>query len=162
MQNENTYHIPVLLKESVDGLVTNPNGTYLDLTFGGGGHSREILSRLEDDGRLFGLDQDIETLKNAPDDPKFTYILSNFRYLKNFMRYHEVEEVDGVLADLELTPGVAKDEPDEPDELVFVSPSILITFERHLFKSTPRFSKTLAATPSPSLIKPSKRCSVPM
>ena len=64
MQNENTYHIPVLLKESVDGLVTNPNGIYLDLTFGGGGHSREILSRLEEDGRLFGLDQDIETLKN--------------------------------------------------------------------------------------------------
>lgn len=100
MQNENTYHIPVLLKESVDGLVTNPNGIYLDLTFGGGGHSREILSRLEENGKLFGLDQDIETLNNAPEDPKFTYILSNFRYLKNFMRYHEVEEVDGVLADL--------------------------------------------------------------
>lgn len=100
MQDENTYHIPVLLKESIDGLITNPNGIYLDLTFGGGGHSREILSRLEEDGRLFGLDQDIETLNNAPEDPRFTYILSNFRYLKNFMRYHEVEEVDGVLADL--------------------------------------------------------------
>ena len=74
MQDENTYHIPVLLKESIDGLITNPNGIYLDLTFGGGGHSREILSRLEEDGRLFGLDQEIETLNNAPEDPRVTYI----------------------------------------------------------------------------------------
>lgn len=99
MQSEVTYHTPVLLKESIDALVTDPNGTYLDLTFGGGGHSREILSRLKN-GKLFGLDQDIETLKNAPEDPKFTYVLSNFRYLKNFMRYHNVEGVDGILADL--------------------------------------------------------------
>lgn len=100
MQSKNTYHIPVLLNESIDGLITNPDGIYLDLTFGGGGHSREILKRLDSKGRLFGLDQDIETLNNAPEDPRFTYIHSNFKYLKNFIRYHNIDKLDGILADL--------------------------------------------------------------
>lgn len=100
MQSKNTYHIPVLLNESIDGLITNPDGIYLDLTFGGGGHSREILKRLNSKGRLFGLDQDIETLNNAPEDPRFTYIHSNFKYLKNFIRYHNIDKLDGILADL--------------------------------------------------------------
>lgn len=94
------YHIPVLLMESVDGLNIDPEGTYVDVTFGGGGHSREILSRLGDKGRLFGFDQDADAEVNVPDDGRFTFVRSNFRYLWNWMRYHDVEQVDGVLADL--------------------------------------------------------------
>lgn len=94
------YHIPVLLKESVDGLNIDPEGAYVDVTFGGGGHSREILSRLGDKGRLFGFDQDADAEANVPDDGRFTFVRSNFRYLWNWMRYHDVEQVDGVLADL--------------------------------------------------------------
>lgn len=93
------YHRPVLLKESVDGLEIKPEGTYVDVTFGGGGHSREILSRLEN-GRLFGVDQDEDVLRNIPDDPRFTFIRHNFRFLKNFLKYHQVEQIDGLLADL--------------------------------------------------------------
>lgn len=99
-QEELTYHVPVLLKESVDGMNIRPNGTYVDVTFGGGGHSREILSRLEKDGRLLGFDQDEDAERNIVDDPRFIFVRSNFRYLHNFLRYHKIEEVDAILADL--------------------------------------------------------------
>ncbi|WP_345007055.1 16S rRNA (cytosine(1402)-N(4))-methyltransferase RsmH [Snuella lapsa] len=93
------YHNPVLLKETVDGLAVKPGGTYVDVTFGGGGHSREILSRLGEGGRLFAFDQDQDALKNAIDDSRFVLINENFRYLKRFLRFYGVKEVDGVLAD---------------------------------------------------------------
>ena len=96
----NTYHVPVLLKESVDGLGIRPSGVYVDVTFGGGGHSREILSRLGDGGRLFGFDQDADAEANVPGDARFTFVRSNFRYLKNWMRYHGVDGIDGLIADL--------------------------------------------------------------
>ena len=99
-QEEFTYHVPVLLKESVDGMNICPNGTYVDVTFGGGGHSREILSRLEKDGRLLGFDQDEDAERNIVDDPRFIFVRSNFRYLHNFLRYHNIEKVDAILADL--------------------------------------------------------------
>ncbi|MBX9190395.1 16S rRNA (cytosine(1402)-N(4))-methyltransferase RsmH [Bacteroides sp. K03] len=99
-QEELTYHVPVLLKESVDGMNIRPGGTYVDVTFGGGGHSREILSRLEKDGRLLGFDQDEDAERNIVNDPHFTFVRSNFRYLHNFLRYHEIEKVDAILADL--------------------------------------------------------------
>jgi len=95
-----TYHVSVLLKESVDGLAIRPSGCYVDVTFGGGGHSREILSRLGPEGRLFGFDQDADAERNIVDDDRFTFVRSNFRYLKNWMRYHGVEGIDGLLADL--------------------------------------------------------------
>ena len=95
------YHIPVLLKQSVDGLNVKPDGIYVDVTFGGGGHSREILSRLSSDGHLFSFDQDADAEQNASqgdirlsDDPRFTFVRSNFRYLKNWMRYFGVERID--------------------------------------------------------------------
>lgn len=95
------YHIPVLLNETVDGLNIRPNGIYVDVTFGGGGHSREILRRLGNDGHLYSFDQDADAEQNIPNgDERFTFVRSNFRYLKNWMRYYEVEQVDGVLADL--------------------------------------------------------------
>lgn len=95
------YHIPVLLKESIDGLNIVQGGTYADVTFGGGGHSREILKRLDEQGLLFGFDQDADAEQNIPrEDARFTFVRSNFRYLWNFMRYYGVEELDGVLADL--------------------------------------------------------------
>ena len=99
-QEELTYHVPVLLNESVDGMNICPNGTYVDVTFGGGGHSREILSRLEKDGRLLGFDQDEDAERNIVDDPRFIFVRSNFRYLHNFLRYHDIEKVDAILADL--------------------------------------------------------------
>lgn len=99
-QEELTYHVPVLLKESVDGMNIRPGGTYVDVTFGGGGHSREILSRLEKGGRLLGFDQDEDAERNIVNDPHFTFVRSNFRYLHNFLRYHEIEKVDAILADL--------------------------------------------------------------
>ena len=95
-----TYHVPVLLKASVDGLDIRPDGIYVDVTFGGGGHSKEILSRLGDNGHLYSFDQDADAERNIVDDKRFTFVRSNFRYLKNCMRYHEVEQVDGILADL--------------------------------------------------------------
>lgn len=95
-----TYHVPVLLKESVDGLDIRPGGVYVDVTFGGGGHSREILARLGDGGRLFGFDQDADAEANVPGDARFTFVRSNFRYLKNWMRYYDVEHIDGLIADL--------------------------------------------------------------
>lgn len=96
-----TYHVPVLLKESVDGLAIRPDGTYVDVTFGGGGHSREILSRLGEGGRLFSFDQDADAERNITDTgSRFTFVRSNFRYLENWMRYYGVEHIDGLLADL--------------------------------------------------------------
>lgn len=96
------YHIPVLLKESVDGLTIKPDGVYVDVTFGGGGHSREILSRLSPDGHLYSFDQDADAEQNIGESvPKnFTFVRSNFRYLKNWMRYYGVDHIDGLLADL--------------------------------------------------------------
>lgn len=94
------YHVPVLLKESVDGLDVQPDGVYVDVTFGGGGHSREILSRLGVHGRLFSFDQDADAEKNIVADDRFTFVRSNFRYIENWMRYYDVEHIDGLLADL--------------------------------------------------------------
>ncbi len=99
-EEEMTYHVPVLLMPSVDGLNINPDGTYVDVTFGGGGHSREILSRLSDKGRLLGFDQDEDAERNILDDKRFTFVRSNFRFLKNFLRYYDASPVDGILADL--------------------------------------------------------------
>ena len=95
-----TYHVPVLLEESVGGLDIKPGGVYVDVTFGGGGHSREILRRLDDKGRLFGFDQDEDAERNIVDDNRFTFVRSNFRYLRNWMRYYGIEQIDGLLADL--------------------------------------------------------------
>lgn len=100
METEQTYHVPVLLTKSVDELVTNPGGVYVDATFGGGGHSKEILSRLSEDGLLYSFDQDKDAMDNIVDDDRFTFVYSNFRYMRNFMRYYGHEEVDGILADL--------------------------------------------------------------
>ena len=94
------YHKPVLLTESVDALVSNPDGVYVDVTFGGGGHSREILSRLSEKGRLFSFDQDSDALNNAIEDPRFTLINQNFRFLENALLMYGVAQVDGVLGDL--------------------------------------------------------------
>ncbi len=95
-----TYHVPVLLQESVDGLDIKPNGIYVDVTFGGGGHSREILSRIGENGHLYSFDQDEDAEKNILNDNRFTFVRSNFRYLRNWMRYYGVEYIDGLLADL--------------------------------------------------------------
>lgn len=101
-EQETIYHVPVLLKESVDGLNIDADGCYVDVTFGGGGHSREVLSRLGTEGHLYSFDQDADAEKNAEefDTEKFTFVRSNFRFLKNFLRYHGVEQIDGLLADL--------------------------------------------------------------
>ena len=98
--DEPTYHVPVLLQESIDGLSIQPDGIYVDVTFGGGGHSKEILGRLGRKGRLLSFDQDADAEKNIIDDKRFTFVRSNFRYLHNFMRYYGVERIDGLLADL--------------------------------------------------------------
>ena len=96
------YHVPVLLNESIDGLALRPGGVYVDVTFGGGGHSREILRRLDPTARLFSFDQDTDAERNiGPDAPhNFTFVRSNFRYLKNWMRYYDIPHIDGLLADL--------------------------------------------------------------
>ena len=94
------YHNPVLLNETVDGLNIKHDGVYVDVTFGGGGHSKEILKRLGPNGRLFGFDQDEDALVNAFKDERFTLIHENFRYIKRFLRFHGVKSVDGILADL--------------------------------------------------------------
>lgn len=101
-EQEMTYHVPVLLKESVDGLNIGSEGIFVDVTFGGGGHSREILSRLDVNGHLYSFDQDADAEKNADgfDEERFTFVRSNFRFLKNFLKYHGVEQIDGLLADL--------------------------------------------------------------
>ena len=99
-QDERIYHTPALLDESVDGLNISPCGVYVDVTFGGGGHSREILNRLGEEGWLVAFDQDEDAVANIPADPRFIFVHGNFRFLKNFLRYHGVEAVDGILADL--------------------------------------------------------------
>lgn len=105
------YHNPVLLKETVDGLNIKPDGVYVDVTFGGGGHSREILKRLNDKGRLYAFDQDEDALNNAINDERFVLIHENFRYIKRFLRFHGVKNVDGILADL----GVSSHQFDVPE-----------------------------------------------
>lgn len=102
------YHVPVLLHESIDGLAINPNGVYVDVTFGGGGHSKELLTRL-DKGRLIAFDQDPDAQANVPNDERFTLIPQNFRYMQNFLRMYGIQEVDGILADL----GVSSHQFDE-------------------------------------------------
>ena len=99
-ETQPTYHIPVLLQESIEGMNLQPNGIYVDMTFGGGGHSKEILRQGDSSIRLFSFDQDADAEKNIVDDNRFTFVRSNFRYLYNFLRYHQVEQVDGILADL--------------------------------------------------------------
>lgn len=94
------YHIPALLNEVVEGLAIKPYGIYVDVTYGGGGHSRAIMEHLGPQGHLYGLDQDLDAWENRLDDPRFTFVHSNFAFLSNFMRYHGVEQVDGILADL--------------------------------------------------------------
>lgn len=108
--NKQPYHIPVMLSQCVEGLAINPNGVYIDLTFGGGGHSREILKYL-DKGHLYGFDQDKDAKANVPDDPRFTFVQANFRDLKRYLRLYKVQEVDGILADL----GVSSHQIDVPD-----------------------------------------------
>ena len=100
MTTIDTYHVPVLLDESINGLNLHPDGVYIDVTFGGGGHSREILRRLPQGSRLFSFDQDADAERNSVDDDRFTFVRSNFRYLKNWMRYYEIDHIDGLLADL--------------------------------------------------------------
>nr|WP_315402529.1 16S rRNA (cytosine(1402)-N(4))-methyltransferase RsmH [uncultured Sphingobacterium sp.] len=97
---DNVYHVPVMLKECMDALAIKPNGIYVDVTFGGGGHSREILKHLGPEGRLFAFDQDPDALNNVIDDARFTLIHQNFRFLKNNLRLNGVKQVDGILADL--------------------------------------------------------------
>lgn len=100
MTTIDTYHVPVLLDESINGLNLHPDGVYIDVTFGGGGHSREILRRLPQGSRLFSFDQDADAERNIVDDDRFTFVRSNFRYLKNWMHYYEIDHIDGLLADL--------------------------------------------------------------
>ena len=100
MSEELVYHTPVMLKESVDGMQIEKNDICVDVTFGGGGHSREILSRLGKKGHLYSFDQDEDAEKNAPDDKRFTFVRGNFRFLYNFLRYHDATEIDALLADL--------------------------------------------------------------
>lgn len=97
---DNIYHIPALLEASVKALDIRPGGIYADVTFGGGGHSRAILSSLSENGHLYGFDRDLDALRNAPDDERFTFVHSNFRFIENFLRYHGEEKIDGILADL--------------------------------------------------------------
>ena len=99
-KEEQTYHVPVLLNESIEGMNLQPEGIYVDVTFGGGGHSKEILRQGDKSIRLFSFDQDEDAEQNIVDDKRFTFVRSNFRYLYNFLRYHGVESVDGILADL--------------------------------------------------------------
>ena len=99
-KEEQTYHVPVLLNESIEGMNIQPGGFYVDVTFGGGGHSKEILRQGDETIRLFSFDQDEDAERNIVNDKRFTFVRSNFRYLYNFLRYHGVESVDGILADL--------------------------------------------------------------
>lgn len=110
-QNNMAYHRPVLLNESIEGLNMKPKGVYVDLTFGGGGHSRLVLDKLDKKGRLFAFDQDPDAEQNAGSDRRLVFIRANFRYMRNFLRYHEVSGVDGILADL----GISSHQIDQPD-----------------------------------------------
>lgn len=98
--NAAPYHIPALLQPTIDLLDIRPEGVYVDCTFGGGGHSRAILEKLGPKGRLFGFDRDLDALANVPDDPRFTFVHGDFRFISNFMEYYGVEALDGILADL--------------------------------------------------------------
>lgn len=93
------YHNPVLLKESIEGLAIRPNGTYVDVTFGGGGHSKRILENLNEEGRLLGFDHDVDTLVNNIDDSRFDFVAANFSHLMQYLKYHKIIKVDGILAD---------------------------------------------------------------
>ncbi len=106
----NSYHVPVLLQESIDALEINPSGTYVDCTFGGGGHSRAILSRLNENGKLYAFDQDDDARVNLPADTRLVFIPHNFRHLSRFLRLYKVEQIDGILADL----GVSSHQFNEP------------------------------------------------
>lgn len=108
---QDIYHIPALLEPTLKGLDIQADGTYVDVTFGGGGHSRAIIERLGPEGRLYSFDQDIDAKNNAIDDERFTFVYSNFRFLKNFMRYYGVDSVDGILGDL----GVSFHHFDDPE-----------------------------------------------
>lgn len=98
--SETVYHIPALLNECIEGLAINPSGVYVDVTFGGGGHSRAIVERLDKGGHLYGFDQDQDAIANAIDDPRFTFVYSNFAYISNFLKFHGEKQVDGIIADL--------------------------------------------------------------
>ena len=98
--DEPVYHVPALLTETIDGLNIKPDGVYVDCTFGGGGHAQEILKRLGKSGKLIGFDQDEDAFGNIPQDERFVFVHSNFKYLKNFLQFHQIEKVDGILADL--------------------------------------------------------------
>ena len=100
MEKEIVYHTPALLLPCMEGLSIRPDGTYVDVTFGGGGHSREILNRLSPKGRLLSFDQDLDAAQNAFDDPRFTFVRGNFKHLSNFLKFYGAEKVDGILADL--------------------------------------------------------------
>ncbi len=109
--NPDCYHIPVMLNECLAGLNIRPDGTYIDLTYGGGGHSREIVRHLSAEGHLYGFDQDLDAMEGAMEDDRFTFVRSNFRFIKNWMQYYGVEQVDGILADL----GVSSHHLDDGD-----------------------------------------------
>lgn len=130
------YHNPVLLDESVSELIQNPNGVYVDCTFGGGGHSREILSRLSENGRLISFDQDEDAGQNRITDPRFELVMQNFRYLKNTLRYLKIEKVSGVLADL----GVSSHQFDTPER------GFSIRFEEELDMRMNQSSKLTAVS----------------
>lgn len=108
---EAVYHIPALLPQTIEALDITPNGTYIDVTYGGGGHSRAIVEKLSNEGHLYGFDQDMDAVSRAITDSRFTIVHSNFRFIVNFMRYHKVDEVDGILADL----GVSFHHFDDPE-----------------------------------------------
>ena len=108
---ESPYHIPVLLKETVDGLDIRPNGTYVDCTLGGAGHTASILKKLDENGKLIAFDQDANAQKNLPDDKRIIFIQQNFRHIQRFLRLHKILKVDGILADL----GVSSHQFDEAD-----------------------------------------------
>lgn len=108
---EAVYHIPALLPQTIEALDITPNGTYIDVTYGGGGHSRAIVEKLSNEGHLYGFDQDMDAVSRAMTDSRFTIVHSNFRFIVNFMRYHKVDEIDGILADL----GVSFHHFDDPD-----------------------------------------------
>lgn len=106
-----SYHLPVMAKACIDGLVTNPGGVYVDATFGGGGHSRLILDQLSEEGKLVGFDQDEDALGNVPEDERFLFVQHNFRFLKRFLKLYRISEVDGIMADL----GVSSHQLDVPE-----------------------------------------------
>lgn len=109
--NQEVYHIPALLVPVIQGLDIKPDGCYVDATFGGGGHSRAIVAELSEQGHLYGFDQDSDARANAIDDPRFTFVYGNFRFMRNFLRYYGVDAVDGILADL----GVSFHHFDDPE-----------------------------------------------